>query len=224
MGERAQASIETIALLAAVMAVAAGLLVAAAVLGPRLATSIGHALSGASGPGTPTAPALDRLESLLFDGATSTGPDGPTLLDLRTQLRSRLGTRPADAALDTILRRLVSRTLSEQAVAGTLGALTLVDRREEDAWLRERFHPGLLSRFREFASGVAGKPGAFVMLARDAGLEPDEEDGIEPGHAAGDLIAQLDDGRREVVLRRRPDSGLAIVSNRGRLSITAGGP
>src|SRR3954466_4790048 len=117
MGERAQASIETIALLAAVMAVAAGLLVAAAVLGPRLATSIGHALSGASGPGTPTAPALDRRESLLFDGATSTGPDGPTLLDLRTQLRSRLGTRPADAALDTILRRLVSRTLAEQVLS-----------------------------------------------------------------------------------------------------------
>jgi hypothetical protein len=224
MRERAQASIEVIALLAAVVAVAAALLLAVAAFGPALAASIGHALSGASGPGTPTAPALDRLESMLLDGATSPGPDGPTLLDLRTQLRSRLGIRSADVALDAILRPLVARTLSEQSVAGALGALALVGREDEDAWLRERFHPGLLSRFREFASSVAGKPGAFMTLIRDAGVEAGEADGIEPGHAAGDLIAELDDGRRRVVLRRRPESGLAIVSNRARLSITGGRP
>jgi hypothetical protein len=220
MRERAQASVEVIALLAAVVAVAAALLLAVVAFGPALAASLGRALSGASGPSTPTAPALDRLESLLLDGATGPGPDGPTLLDFRTQLRSRLGVRPADLAFDAILRPLVARTLSEQSVAGALGALVLVDREAEDAWLRERFHPGLLSRFREFASSVAGKPGAFVTLLRDAGIETDDADGLEPGHAAGDLVAELDDGRRQVILRRRPESGLAIVSNRARLSFT----
>jgi hypothetical protein len=222
MRERAQASVEMIALLAAALALAAALLLGVVALGPSLAASIGQVLSGAFGPSVPRAPALDPLERLLLDGATSPGPDGPTLLDLRTQLRSRLGSRSADANFAAILRPIVARALSARSIEGTPGDMALVDRSAEDAWLEERFHPGMLSRFKEFAASIAGKPGAVVTLIRDAGLEPDEADGIEPGYAAGDVVAELDDGRHEVILRRRAGTGLTVIAERARLSITGG--
>jgi hypothetical protein len=222
MRERAQASVEAIALLAAALALAGALLLGVVALGPSLAASIGQALSGAFGPSAPRAPALDPLEQLLVDGATGPGPDGPTLLDLRTRLRSRLGSRSADTAFAAILRPIVARALSAGSLEGTPGDVTLVDRSTEDAWLHERFHPGVLSRFKEFAASIAGKPGAIVTLMRDAGLEHDEADGIEPGYAAGDVLAELDDGRHDVVLRRRPGAGLTVIAERSRLSITGG--
>jgi hypothetical protein len=222
MRERAQASVETIALLAAVLALGAALLLGVVRLGPPLAASIGQALSGTFGPGAPTAPGLDPFERLLLAAATSADPDGPTLLDLRTSLRARLGRKAADAAFAATLRPLVVRALSTQSVEGTPGDVAVVDRGAEDSWLRERFHPGALSRFKEFAVSVAGKPGAIATLFHDVGLGSDEADGIDPGHAAGDVIVEIDDGVREVVLRRRPGTGLTVVAESARLSITGG--
>jgi hypothetical protein len=222
MRERAQANVETIALLAAVLALAAALVLGVVQLGPPLAASIGQALSTAFGTGEPTAPALDAFEHLLVASATSPDPDGATMLDLRTSLRARLGATAADAAFASILRPLVVRALEAGSIEGTLGDIAVVDRAAEDSWLRERFHPGALSRFKEFAVSVAGRPGAIASLFHDMGLGSGEPDGIEPGHAAGDVVAEVDDGAREVVLRRRPGTGFTVVAEQARLSITGG--
>ena len=175
-----------------------------------LAASIGQALSGAFGPGAPTAPGLDPLERVLLDGATSPGADGPTLLDLRTQLRSRLE-RP-------IGRRRIRR---DPAPARRSRAFGAVDRggpaatsrsstaATEDAWLRDALSPGSCSsRFREFAAGIAGKPGAVVSLVREPASSADERGWHRAGPRRGRRRrAGLDGGRREVVLRRRSGSG-----------------
>ena len=141
MRERAQASVETIALLAAAMAIAAALMLAVVRLGPPLVASISQALSSAFGPSAPTAPGLDPLERLVLERATSADDEGPTLLDLRTHLRSRLTRPEADAAFMAILRPLAARALSADAIDGGPGRIELVDRATEDQWLRDRFHP-----------------------------------------------------------------------------------
>jgi hypothetical protein len=209
MRERAQASVETVALLAAAMAIAAALTLAVVRLGPPLAGSIGQALSSAFGASAPIAPGLDPLERLVLDGATSSAADGPTLLDLRTHLRSRLDRPEADAAFAAILRPLAARALSADGIDREPGRVELVDRAAEDRWLRERFHPGLVARFATFALGLAGGPGALYSLSRDVGLAADEA--IAPGSAAGDVIVQIGGGLREVVLRKQPDRDLIVA-------------
>jgi hypothetical protein len=222
MRERAQASVETIGLLAAALALAAALLLGVTRLAPPLVASIGQALSAAFGTGVPTAPGLDPFERLLVASATGPGAEGATLLDLRTSLRARLGTKAGDAAFAATLLPLAARALSTAAIGGVPGDITVIDRGDEDSWLRERFHPGAFSKLKEFAVTVAGKPGAVAMLFRDTGLSSDEADGIEPGHAAGDLVVEVDDGAREVVLRRRAGTGLSVVAEQARFSITGG--
>ena len=212
MRERAQASVETIALLAAAMAVAAALMLAVVQLGPPLVTSIGQALSNAFGPSAPTAPGLDPLERLVLDGATSAAAEGPTLLDLRTHLRSRLDRPEADAAFAEILRPLTVRALSADAIDGGPGRIELVDRATEDHWLRGRFHPSVVTRVASFALGLAGGPGALYSLGRDLGFAAVEA--IPPGFAAGDVVVQIGNGPREVVLRKQPDRGLIVIATR----------
>jgi hypothetical protein len=216
MRERAQASVETIALTAAALALAAALLLGVIRLGPPLAATLGHALSGVFSPRTPTAPGLDDLERALLGGATSAGADGPTLLDLRTRLRSRLDREAADVAFTAILRPLVAEALAARSIGGEPNAMTVVDRAGEDAWLRDRFHPGRLQQAAEIAIGFAGLPGAALSLADDIGLTPDEPaDPIEPGRAAGDIVVRLERGFRQVVLRRQPGSGLTVIADGG---------
>ena len=110
------------------------------------------------------------------------------MLDLRTQLRSRLGARAADAAFAATLRPIVARALSAAVDRRAPGDIGLVDRSAEDAWLRERFHPGALSRFKEFAASIAGKPGADLLADPRRGSRLRRGGGIEPGHAAGDVV------------------------------------
>jgi hypothetical protein len=220
MRERAQASVETIALLAAVVALAAALSLGVARVGPPLAEAIAQAISAAFDAGEPTAPALDSLERLLLAGATSADPEGPTLLDLRASLRSRLGSTAGDTAFAATLRPLVARALSARSIVDAPENITLVGRDEEDSWLRERFHPGTLSRFKEFAVSAAGTPGALATLFHDAGLAPEVTDGIDPGRAAGDVVVELNGGLRDVLLRRRPGTGLTIIGQRTHLSGT----
>jgi hypothetical protein len=215
MRERAQASVETIALLAAAMAIAAALMLAVVRLGPPLAASIGQALSSAFGPSAPAAPGLDPLERLVLEGATSATADGPTLLDLRTHLRSRLAPPEADAAFAAILRPLTARALSADAIDGEPGPIRLIDRSTEDEWLRDRFHPGILTRFAKLALGLAGGPGAIYSLGRDVGFAADEA--IAPGSAAGDVVVQIGDGLREVILRKQPGRGLIVIAERLRV-------
>jgi hypothetical protein len=212
MRERAQASVETIALLVAALALAAVLLLGIVRLAPPLASQIGEALSGAFASSEPIAPGLDQLERSLLAGATSSDADGPTLLDLRTHLRLRLDRSAADTAFAANVRPLVTRALAEHGIGGAAGDIALVDRSTEDAWLRDRFHPARLHGAAELAVGLAGLPGAIISLARKAGLGADEPvDGIEPGRAAGDIVVRV--GIRDIVLRRRPESGLSVISD-----------
>ena len=148
----------------------------------------------------------------MLEGATSATAEGPTLLDLRTHLRSRLTRPEADAAFAAILRPLTARALSADAIDGEPGRIELVDRATEDQWLRDRFHPGFVTRFASFALGLAGGPGAIYSLGRDLGLAADEA--IPPGSAAGDVVVQIGGGLREVVLRKQPDRGLIVVAER----------
>jgi hypothetical protein len=216
MRERAQASVETIALLTAAMAIAAALTLAVVRLGPPLAASAGQVLSSAFGPSARIAPGLDPLERLVLAGATNSAADGPTLLDLRTHLRSRLDRPEADAAFAAILRPLAARALSADGFEREPGRIELVDRATEDQWLRDRFHPGFATRAASFALGLLGGPGAIYSLGRDLGVAADEA--ISPGSAAGDVVVQIGGGLREVVLRKQPDRGLIVVAERLRNS------
>jgi hypothetical protein len=222
MRQRAQASVETIALMAAVMALAGALALGAARLGPPLAASIGAALAGAFGGETQVAPGLDPFERLLVASATSADADGATLLDLRTSLRARLGQKRGDAAFAATLRPLVVQALEEQSLKGTPTGIRIVDRDAEDSWLRERFHPGAFSRFKEFALGASGKAGGVVSFFHDIGIGHRTGEEIEPGHAAGDVVVEIEGGLREFVLRRRPANGLVVIASQTELSITGG--
>ena len=94
-----------------------------------------------------------------------------------------------------------------------VGQISVVERASEDAWLRDRFHPARLGRAVEIVVGLAGLPGAVISLAREAGLGADEPaDGIEPGHAAGDVVVRVG-GIRDIVLRRRAGTGLTVISD-----------
>jgi hypothetical protein len=213
MRERAQATVETVALLAAALALAAALLLGVIRLAPPLASALGQALSGVVPAEVPAAPGLDGLERALLAGATSSEDDGPTLLDVRAHLRSRLGRPAADAAFATTLRPLVARALAARSIAGESDDIAIVDRASEDAWLRDRFHPGRLQRAGEIVVGLVGMPGAIISLADDLGLTADEPvDGIDPGHAAGDIVVQLGDPFRVVILRRETGSGLTVIA------------
>jgi hypothetical protein len=223
MRERAQASVETIALTAAIVALAGALATGLVRFGPPLAASLARAIAGEVAPAAATSPRLDDLERLLVASATSPDADGATLLDLRARLRTRLGRTAGDAAFAATIRPLVARTLAAQAIDGTPGEIRVVGRSAEDSWLRDHFHPGVLGRFKQFAVSVAGRPGAVAALFHHGGLGSGELDGIEPGHAAGDIVVDVGDNLREVVLRRRADTGLTIIAERGRLSVTGGG-
>ena len=213
MRERAQASVETIALIAAALALAAVLLLGVVRLAPPLAAALGQALSGVFQSGDPTAPGLDGFEHALLSAATGPDADGPTLLDLRTQLRSHLDRAAADAAFATVLRPLVTGALATRAIDAPAGAIAIVDRATEDAWLHDQFHPARLREAAELLVGLAGTPGAVIALAHEAGLGADEPvDGIAPGHAAGDVVVRVN-GIRDVVLRRQEGSGLTVISD-----------
>ena len=213
MRERAQASVEAIALTAAAVALATVLLLGVVRLAPPLASALGSALSHLLAPSEQTAPGLDAFERLLLAGATSADDEGPTLLDLRSQLRSRLARPAADAAFAAILRSLVAEALATRSIEPRDDDdIEVVDRASEDAWLSDRFHPGALSRSIELGVGLLGTPGGIIGLATDLGLGADEPmDGIEPGRAAGDVVVHASRGRRTIVLRRRPGAGLAVI-------------
>ena len=145
--------------MAVAVALAAALTLGVMRLGPPLASTVGRTFAGLVEPGAPRAPGLDGLERALLNGATSLRANGPTLLDLRTRLRSRLDRRAADAAFAASLGPLVARTLAANAIAAEAEDILVVDRASEDAWVRERFHPGRLRRAAGLAPDSQGRPG-----------------------------------------------------------------
>ena len=213
MRERAQASVETIALMTVAAALVAALALGIVKLAPPLASAIGQVISGASRADSPVAPALDGLERALLDAATGAAVEGPTLLDVRTSLRLRLPRASADAAFGAVLQPLVARALAAESIAMRPSRVTIVDRAGEDAWLHHRFYPSRIDRAAHLTASLAGIPGAVFSLAEDIGLVASEPaDGIEPGHAAGDVLLQF--GVRQIVLRRRAGAGLIVVADR----------
>ena len=211
MRERGQASVETVALIAAVLALAAALLFGIARFAPPLASALGRALSGVVTPSAPAAPGLDGLESAILTAAAGPEADGPTVLDVRTHLRSRLGRSAGDAAFATALRPLVEQALPSGAPA--ISSVGVVDNASETAWLRTQFHPDGFTQAAGVAIGLAGTPGAVYSLAGSLGLLGGEQpDGLAPGSAAGDVVVRVG-GRRTLVLRRRAGHGLEVIAD-----------
>jgi hypothetical protein len=213
MRERGQASVETVALIAMALAVATALLLGIVRFAPPFASTLAQALSGILAPGAPTAPELDRLESALLAAATSPDADGPTLLDVRTHLRSRLGQAAGDAAFSAALRPLVERALPPSAAQLEIQSIDVTGTDTETAWLRSRFHPSWSVRASKIVLGLLGPPGAVYALADAVGVAGGElPDALAPGAGAGDVVVTLA-GRRVLALRRRPGSGLAVVGD-----------
>jgi hypothetical protein len=213
MRERGQASVETVALIAVAVAVATALLLGIAGFGPALTTTLVRALSGVVAPGSQGAPGLDGLENALLAGATSPDADAPTLLDVRTHLRSRLGRAAGDAAFAVILRPLVEAELPAGAQDLAIEGIGVTDTATETAWLRRQLHPDLWTRGAEAVVGSAGIPGGVLSLGTSLGLlGGDQPDEIAPGAAAGDIAVVLH-GRRTIILRRREGKGLTRLSD-----------
>ena len=213
MRERGQASVETVALITVAIAVAAALLLGVVRVAPPLAATLAQTLSGILAPGAPTAPGLDGLESALLTAATSPDSEGPTLLDVRAHLRSRLGQAAGDAAFSAILRPLVDRALPSSAAHLEIQSIDVTDTATEAAWLRSRFHPNWSVRASKTVLGLLGPPGAIYALADAFGIAGGElPDALAPGAGAGDVVVTLAGGRM-LALRRRPGSGLAVVGD-----------
>jgi hypothetical protein len=214
MRERGQASVETVALIALALAVATALLLGITGFASPLTTTLVRALSGVVAPGSPSAPGLDGLEVALLDGATSPDVDGPTVLDVRTHLRSRLGRAAGDAAFAVVLRPLVKQALPADAQDLEIEAIGVTDAATETAWLRSQLHPDLWVRGAEALVGSAGIPGGLYSVGTSLGLlGGDQPDAIAPGAAVGDVAVVLH-GRRTIILRRREGKGLTRISDR----------
>ena len=219
-----------IALIAAALALAAALLLGVARLGPPLAATLGAGALGRLAPGTPTAPGLDGLERALLAGATSPDADGPTLLDLRTRLRSRLGSRrrtprsPRPSAPSSLARS--RRRCRSTPTPGSRGVI-------------DRADGGRLAARRAFTREQLGRvPGLRVEPGRHAGrrvsrarsaisasprIEP--SDGIAARHSQPATSSSGARRRyREVVLRRacRMRGSDASWHSRRALSLTGG--
>jgi hypothetical protein len=214
MRERAQASVETVAIMGVAVALAAALALGVVRLGPPFASLLREALSGVFASGTATAPSLDGLERALLSGATSAEADGPTMLDVRTHLRSRLGRVAADTAFNAVVKPLVERALADASIESDADAMTVVDRASEDAWVRHHLNPGRMNRASELVAGSLASRIRLLAVISDLGIGTDgPDDAIQPGNAAGDIVVRVDDGAvRDVVLRRRPGAGFAVIA------------
>jgi hypothetical protein len=222
MRERGQASVETVALIAVALAVAAALLLGITGFGPVLTTTLVRALSAVVAPGAERAPRLDGLEVALLDGATSPDADGPTLLDVRTHLRTRLGRVAGDAAFARVVRPLIAQVLPSDADLQHLEAIRIVDRATEKAALQARFHPDLMTQGAGLLVGSAGPVGNTYSVLKSFGVvEGDQPDSIAPGSRTGDVIVQLPP-RREIVLRHRRGGGLVVLQDTSGLRGTTG--
>src|SRR4051794_27479808 len=214
MRERAQASVETVAIMAVAVALAAALALGVVRLGPPFASALREALSGVFHPGAATAPGLDDLERALLAGAAGADADGPTVLDVRAHLRLRLGRTAADTAFAAALKPLVARALQGAGIRSELGAISVVDRAAEDQWVRDRLHPGRVHQAVELGADIViASRMRVVAVALELANGLDEPgDPIPPGHAAGDVVVRLGKAdTRGVVLRRRPGRGLAMI-------------
>ncbi|HEY3614697.1 MAG TPA: hypothetical protein VGK92_13365 [Gaiellales bacterium] len=214
MRQRGQATVEAIALIAVALALAAALLLGMLRFAPPFTATLVRALSGVVAPGSQRAPTLDGLETALLDGATSPDADGPTLLDVRTHLRARLGTVAGDGAFLAVLRPLVARALPSDAPLAAVEAIHVIDAATEKAWLRAILHPDFMTQAAGVVVGSAGTVGGLYSVAKTFGLvEGPQPDFIAPGDRLGDVLVSLP-LHRQIVLRRRAGDGLTVVDDR----------
>ena len=165
MRERAQASVETIALLAAAMAARGR-----APAGRRRGSGRRSSRRSARRSRVRSARAPRRRRgSIRSSGWCSTVPRAPRPTGRRcstcARICARASTRPeADAAFAAILRPLdCTRALGGCRSTEAQVASSSSTARPRTHWLRDRFHPGVVTRFASFALGLAGGPGAIVL-------------------------------------------------------------
>ncbi len=146
----------------------------------------------------------------MLAAATSPDDDGPTLLDVRTHVRSRLGQRAGDAAFAAAVRPLVASIMPSSLRDETPESFDLVDDAAEARWLRAKLHPGRLKTAAGFAFGLAGTAGGVQSVLGDVGLlDTDEPDGVAPGAGAGDMLVGFPGGAT-LIVRRRSGAGLTV--------------
>ena len=144
--------------------------------GRPLAASLGQALSGVFAPGAPDRARPRRARARAARRRHEPGrrrPDAARPAHAAA-LAPRLADRPTRHSPRSCARSSLARSRRRSIEADAGRHRRSSTAATEDAWLRDRFHPGVLSRLEEFAVELAGQPGAVVSLMRDAGLEPDE--------------------------------------------------
>ena len=177
----------------------------------------GEALSGVFAPGQPTAPSLDGLER------------APARRRHERGRRRADAARPAHAsALATRSRPPPTRRSPHVLAARRARARRRRDRgraratspsstaRTEDAWLRDRFHPGRLDRAVELVAGTSpARTGAFVVTRREAGIGADGAGRRHRARACRRRHRRPGRRRRirDVVLRRRRGQRLTVIAD-----------
>ena len=209
MRDRAQASVETIALMAAAAALAAVLILGVVRLGLPLASALGmrsraslprrrprhRASTASSGRSSPArrapAPTARRCSTFALACARASGAAPPTQSSPRrcdrwSQTRSWLARS----------HRPCAPSPSSTALPRTTGCRARLDSRTGVSAL-----PNSL-----------GVPGAIRLPRTGFHLVDAPADAFPAGRAAGDVVVQLSGGGySEVVLRRRPKRGLGVI-------------
>ena len=195
MRERAQASVETIALMAVGRRARGG--ARAGRRAPRAAVRLGAA--GQRSPASSRRARRRLRDSTVSSARCSPAPRAPTPTAPRCSTCARTCARAsiaaaADAAFAATLRPLVERALAARDASSTEPVdIAVVDRAAEDAWVRDRLHPGAPARAAvELAAGRARLAHPGTRGRRDLGdrRRRAPATAIPPGHAAGDVIVR----------------------------------
>ena len=216
MRERAQASVETIALMAAAArARGSARCSASCASAPPLASALGAALSGVVAPGKATAPGLDGLERALLAGATSHRAGRPDAA--RPAHASPLATRPAAAQTQRsrpILRRSSHARSPDAAIDAEPDDIAVVDRATRGR-MGARPPPSRAPAPRaDLAIGFACVSGRLFSLAQRSRPDGRRARPTRSSRATPRAtLVSLSHGLRDVVLRRPPGSGLAVVAD-----------
>ena len=109
-------------------------------------------------------------------------------------------------------RRATAGRTNPRRLLDLLGpvGIAIVDRAAEDDWVRDRFAAARALGIAE----LAGPPGALRLPSHAiSAWAAHPADAFPPGRAAGDVVVQVaGGGYTEVVLRRRPERGLTVIT------------
>ena len=213
MRERAQASVETIALTAAALALAAALILGVVRLAPPLAAALSARCPGWSHPPRPRHPS-----STISSAPCSTRRRVPLPTARRCSTCGRISAPASPAPRPSGVRddAAPARRRRARCARRPRRARRHRRRRPRDggrmggarASIRASGRSRPRDRIRERARAPSlPRPGPRVSTAESYG------DAIQPGRAAGDVVVSLRPmDCAEIILRRTPGSGLAVVA------------